>query len=108
MLGRHGQSQYNLIFHQCRNAHRAPGQHAIHVIVGGQDFRFAGCQFQPRFEPQRQVDIAEATLALQTHRAIHRKFEPRFTTIVDFAGQDEFDGRTGTAGLREPGHRIQA
>lgn len=104
MFGHHGQSQHKLIFHQYSNAHVVAGQHALYVIVGSQDFSFAGHQFQPRFEPQRQVDIAETTLALQTHTAIHLKFKFRFTPIVDCAGQDEIDARTRTAGLREPGH----
>ena len=101
MLGYHGQCQYKLIFHQNRNAHVAAGYHALYVIVGGQYFGFARCQFQARFKPERQVDVTETTLALHAYTAIHGQPELGFIPLVDFAGQDKIEVRARTAGLRE-------
>ena len=102
MLRHHGQSQYKFIFHQRRNAHVAAGHHPFYVIVGGQEFSLACCEFQPRFKLERQVHITETTLTFQAHTTIHSQPEPGFAPLVDFAGKDEIKDRAQTTGLGEP------
>lgn len=102
MFGYHGQSQYNLIFHQNCNIHVAPCHGAFYVIVGRHDFSFAGCELKLRFKLKRDIHTAETTLALQAHTAIHGQPEFGFAALVDFAGEDEIEERARAAELGEP------
>ena len=102
MFGYHGQSQYQLIFHQNCNIHVARRHDSLYIIIGRQNFILTGCEFQLRFKPKRKIHISETTLALQAHTSIHGQPEFGFAALVDPAGEDEIEDRARTAGLGEP------